>query len=544
MYETNDSKTPTRVVVLADVESNARSLVDRVLKPGGFHAWVVGSEAPPPDVLVVDVTQLRGDPLAGLRNQRNLGEEAPALVLAAHIPHSRLRDLFRLSVHDFLLKPYRPNELCQAIRELGETRSLETNTKILARRLEGMREQVRRRSEEIRLLSEIGRVVVSLGDLDSILRRVVEAAVFVTDAEEASIYLAEQDTNELVLRASKHAGERHATLQRLRVEDTLVGEVFATGQPVLRQHSFEAGPVKVQTGFLVQSLAKVPLRLKNNVVGVLGVYHRMNPTAFNEHHLTLLTALAHWTGVALEQANLIQQAETTLHTDIAITAAPPSLIDGLEEAIETLSPLLHVTPNEMGEIQLKKLQELYKNLQGLRALPVATLTADESHELIDLLKLVDQIAEEYRLSAQRKGLGLVIEHGLPIPLFRGDSGRAWKVLETLISAAIRRTKRGHIVLETNRFKVQGGLSDGLPLPVNLRPEDGIWAAIRVSDSSSGLSSDTVRALTDITTDPSVGQMGPGLSMGEIRMIVESMGGVLWYEQTPASSTITFALPIT
>jgi signal transduction histidine kinase len=544
MYESNDSQTPIRVVVIADVESNARSLVDRVLKPAGFHAWVVGSESPPPDVLVVDVTQLRGDPLAGLRNQRNLGEEAPALVLAAHIPHSRLRDLFRLGVHDFLLKPYRPNELCQAIRELSETRSLETNTKILARRLEGVREQVRRRSDELRLLSEIGRVVVSLGDLDSILRRVVEAAAFVTDAEEASIYLAEQDTNELVLRASKHAGERHATLQRLRVEDTLVGEVFATGQPILRQHSFEAGPVKVQTGFLVQSLAKVPLRLKNNLVGVLGVYHRMNPTAFNEHHLTLLTALAHWTGVALEQASLIQQAETPHHTDVAITAAPPTLIDGLEDAIKTLSPLLHVSPNEMSEIQLKKLQELYENLQSLRELPVATLSADETHELIDLLKLVDQIADEYRLSAQQKGLGLIVEHGLPIPLFRGDSGRTRRVIETLISAAIRRTKRGHIILETNRFKVQMGLSDGLPLPVNLKPEDGTWAAIRVSDSSAGLSSDTVRALTDITTDPSVGQMGPGLSMGEIRMIVESMGGILWYEQTPASSTITFALPIT
>ncbi|HEY43891.1 MAG TPA: GAF domain-containing protein [Anaerolineae bacterium] len=544
MHETNKSQASTRVAVIADVESNARSLVDRVLKPAGFHAWIVGNESPPPDVLIVDVTQLRGDPLAGLRNQRNSGEEAPALVLAAHIPHSRLRDLFRLGVHDFLLKPYRPNELCQAINELSETRSLETNTRILARRLEGMREQVRRRSEEIRLLSEIGRVVVSLGDLDSILRRVVEAAAFVTDAEEASIYLAEHDSNELVLRASKHAGERHATLQRLRVEDTLVGEVFATGKPMLRQHSFEAGPVKVQTGFLVQSLVKVPLRLKNNVVGVLGVYHRMNHIAFNEHHLTLLTALAHWTGVALEQANLIQQAHPTPPTDVSIAAAPPSLIDGLEEAIETLSSLLDATPKVMGEMQLKKLQELHENLQGLRALPVATLTADETYELINLTELIEQVANEYRLSAQQKGLGVVVEHGLPIPLFRGDSGRTRRVIETLISAAIRRTNRGHIILETNRFEVQNGLSDGLPLPVNLKPEDGTWAAIRVSDSSAGLSSDTVRALTDITTDPSVGQMGPGLSMGEIRMIVESMGGILWYEQTPASSAITFALPIT
>jgi signal transduction histidine kinase len=216
----------------------------------------------------------------------------------------------------------------------------------------------------------------------------------------------------------------------------------------------------------------------------------------------------------------------------------------LEEAIKTLSPLLDTAPDEMGDTQLRKLHELHENLQGLRALPVATLAAEETHELIDLPHLIEQVADEFRLSAHRKGLGLIVEHGLPIPLFRCDSGRTRKILETLISAAIRRTKRGHIVLETNRFKVESGVSDGLPLPVNLQVVDGIWAAIRVSDSSAGLSSDTVRALTDINTDPSVGQMGPGLSMGEIRMIVESMDGILWYEQTPASSTITFALPIT
>ena len=99
--------------------------------------------------------------------------------------------MFRLGVSDFLLKPYRPEALCQAVEDMGESRSTQVNTKVLARRLETMREQFRRRSEEIRLLSEIGRVVVGLGDLDAILRRVVEAAAFMTDAEEANIYLAE-----------------------------------------------------------------------------------------------------------------------------------------------------------------------------------------------------------------------------------------------------------------------------------------------------------------------------------------------------------------
>ena len=110
------------VVVVADVESNAQAIVERILKPSGFMAWVRGDEAPEPDVLVVDITQLRGDPLASLRNVRSNDIEAPAILLAAHFPLSRLRELFKLGVKDFLLKPYRPSELCQTITEVGEVR--------------------------------------------------------------------------------------------------------------------------------------------------------------------------------------------------------------------------------------------------------------------------------------------------------------------------------------------------------------------------------------------------------------------------------------
>jgi CheY-like chemotaxis protein len=543
MSENNHALSPPRVIVIADIESNAQALVERVLKPVGIPAWIAGPTAPPPDVLIVDVTQLRGDPLSSLRILRSDGEEAPAIVLAAHLPHTRLRDLFRLSVRDFLLKPYRPAELCQSVQEVYEAHSTETDTKILSRRLDIMREQVRLRSEEIRVLSEIGRVVVSLGDLDTILRRVVEAATFVTDAEESSIYLAEPGTNELVLRATKQAGERYASLKRLRVEDTVIGEIMATGKPVLRQPSLEGSPIKVQTGFLVQSLIKVPIRVRSNIIGVLGIYNRFTPRSFTEHHLTLLNALAHWTGVALEHAELLRLAEPAVPTNTQITAAPPNLIVGIDQAIETLEPLLTKSLGQVNDSQHQQLRSLHNHLKELRSLPMATLNPEEVKEMIDLPGLLDQVVDELRLSATQRGLDLSTEHSLTIPLFRGDRGRTRRVVETLVSAAIRRTNQGRIVLEAHLFEVQDGQSESLPLPEKLYPLDGLWAAVRISDSSPGLSPDTIRSLTVRDSDPSSGQMGPGLSMGEIRMIVESMGGTLWYEQTPASTTITFAMPI-
>jgi DNA-binding NarL/FixJ family response regulator len=82
------------------------------------------AEAPPADVLVVDVTLFRGDPLSGLRACREKGD-APALVLAAHFPASRLRGLFRLGVRDIPLKPYRTQELIDAIHELHDFRAAE-----------------------------------------------------------------------------------------------------------------------------------------------------------------------------------------------------------------------------------------------------------------------------------------------------------------------------------------------------------------------------------------------------------------------------------
>src|SRR3972149_3903882 len=157
MTAPRERRTPPRVLVIADVESTARSPIDHILKPGGSHAWGTASPAPPAAI-------------------PGAGDDAPAVVLAAHFPTARLRDLFHLNVADVLLKPYRPVDLGQAIFELAESRSAETNTQMLARSLETTREQARRRTEEIRLLSEIGRAVAALADLEAILARVVEGA--------------------------------------------------------------------------------------------------------------------------------------------------------------------------------------------------------------------------------------------------------------------------------------------------------------------------------------------------------------------------------
>lgn len=529
-----------RVVVIADVETNATQLVERILGPAGFEAWPATDDAPEADVLVVDVTQIRGDPMAGLRNRREMGDDAPALVLAAHFPASRLRSFLQLGVRDVLLKPYREDELHEAIRALAKTRKGEGGTGELSRSVESLQEDLRRRTDEIRMLSEIGRVVASLDDLDEILARLVEAAAYVTDAEEASIYLADSETNEVVLRATKQAGERQATLQRLRADDMLVGQVFRSGQPILRKPRMDSGPVKVQTGFMVQSVVKVPIRLRNEVVGVLGVYNRLALRSFNEQHVTLLMTLSDWAGVALDRAALVQQASANTGGTGPISVAPASLVDGLDEAILTLQS--HIDgQNALGQGK-PELLKLRDQLKGLRAMPISVIEGEAVDQLVDLARLIQRAAADHQLQAARRGLNLTVESEAPVPLFPGDSDRVYQVIDALVSAAIRRTMTGRVMLQIQSFEAGNGKSDEVPLPAGLVLEAGQWAAVIVVDSSTGLSPETVKALTAQTADPSAGNLGYGLSLGELRMIAESMDGVLWYDQTPASAKITFALP--
>ena len=546
-----------RVLVLADVASNAQGIIERTLEPAGIRAWPeADSTAPSPDVLVVDVTQLRGDPLASLRNIRSQGNEAPAIVLAAHFPTSRLRDLFRLGVADIMLKPYKAVDLCKAIYELSEARSEEVTTQLLVRRLQSTREQARRRSEEIRWLSEIGRTVVRLRNLDDILARVVEAAAFLTGAEEANIYLVELKTREIVLRASKTTTTNVGALNRLRITDTLAGQVYRTGRAVVRQPEAKGEQVKVQTGFLVQSLIMVPIHVADQVVGVLGVYNQGAARDFSDHHVTLLKALADWAGVALEQAIRMAQSsgeESPIDSSQPEAAAPPppepkvsrlpsSVVHGLEDSAEKLSRLLEQSVDRFDPEIRAHLEQIAATLQYLTTLPMAIVELESDDRYTDLRDVVAQVVEELAMAAKQRDLELEFAFEENIPLLRVARDRVHRLIEALTAAAIRRTKRGYVRLELQRFSVVDGESLDLSLPSGHNLSDGLWLAIRVADSSGGLSPDTIRALSTSEADPTIGHLGPGLSMGEIRMIAESMGGIMWHDHTPSAAIISLVLP--
>jgi transcriptional regulator with GAF, ATPase, and Fis domain len=203
------------------------------------------------------------------------------------------------------------------------------------------------RVQEMVTLYQIGRAVASLTDLDAILARIVEAAVFLLHSDESSILLRDPKTNELFLRAQKGLGENHARGFNLKIEDTLVGSVVQTMQAVRMARGVDTDDrLKVATGYLVNALLYVPLAVRGEVIGVLGVANEKANRAFGQHDQRLLEVLGDYAALAIKVAHQHKdlqrwREESKASLGIAESVAAIRERVGTDDE-EVLSALLHI----------------------------------------------------------------------------------------------------------------------------------------------------------------------------------------------------------
>lgn len=552
------------VGVIADVETTAGLLIQKVLEPAGYKSWVATTSDAQPDVLVVDVTQLRGDPMAKLRDARKRGINAPAIVLAAHFPIAKLRDLFLAGVTDFLVKPYRVEELTEAIERLGSGGGTQDRVEALEHQLKQAETVLNDRSIELSTVSSYGRAIVKVANPDVILGRAVEAVIRLTGVELAGAYLADAKETELVLRSGQFQGDEVHLPEFASLDASLAGEVYRTSRAILRQPKKVAEKVEIQANFSVYSAALVPLIMNEKTVGVLGGFGMRPETRLTEHDANLLRALSDWCAVAFEHAYLSKQAaiatgklsaieeqppepKVQIKEQASPSAAPsvvpsvaPDLMDGLEKVIHSLRTMLK-RANESGK---RALGPLLDELTHIRSLPITLMKVSEAERLVDIHAVTEEVASVMGKQAANKNVKVSLLETARLPLWRGDGTRVAYCLEALLTASLDRMQQGEVSLELNRIHISDRIPTDLPVAEYLILHPGYWAAITIRDTGPGLGEDVKKVLAADHSDPAVGKMGPGLTMGEVRLMVESLGGAIWATNPEQGTEVWLAFPLT
>jgi two-component system NtrC family sensor kinase len=302
----------TSKVLIFITDTQTAGLIERAIpRPAGYEIiqtnsisqlleFVAGAA---PDMLIMD---------ARLKDQHLILDEAtavhehspqlPIVLLVNGITVDFALQAMKAGVIDLLAAPFQANQIAEAAREAVRRSQHQREWVRLQERRDTR--SLKQRLSSLESLQQVGQRVTSQLDMNVVLTSIVDAAVELTGAEEGSLLLLDETSGELYMRAARNFGDDFVRTFRVPVEDTLPGQVLRSGKPLLMDAS---SPQKIKTAYLVYNLIYVPMRLQGRAIGVLGVDNRQSGKPFSDYHLTLVTSLADYAAIAVENARLYQQ---------------------------------------------------------------------------------------------------------------------------------------------------------------------------------------------------------------------------------------------
>ena len=173
-----------------------------------------------------------------------------------------------------------------------------------------LHDRQKRQIEELQALAEVSAVVTSPQYLDDILDVVTDMAAKVMDAAACSIYLLDEEGQQLELRSTRPRRERPLAPPVRPLGAGIVGGVASSGAPVAVRDLL-SGDDEVERELArregLVSLLSVPLSVRDRVIGVFNCYTK-EPHSFTREQETLLLTLANQTALAIEHARLATNA--------------------------------------------------------------------------------------------------------------------------------------------------------------------------------------------------------------------------------------------
>jgi two-component system NtrC family sensor kinase len=264
-----------------------------------------------PDLVMLD---LHLPEMTGTDVLQQMAKESlstPVVLMTGYGSEQSAIDAFRLGAKDYIIKPFTVDEIVDTIdRALVEPRLLHDKEE-LAEQLRRAKVELSRQAHEMETLSNIGKAIASLLSVDQVLERVLEAATQLTGAEESTIWKLEEDGRYLLAYGKKNGDAQQKPQDKILIADSQIGQVLQTGRPWRQSRSSGQG-IKLQEGVFARAVLFVPLKLRGLTLGVLGVSNKVAFRAFSKQDEFLLSFLADYAAIALENARVFQAADQAL----------------------------------------------------------------------------------------------------------------------------------------------------------------------------------------------------------------------------------------
>jgi len=444
-----------------------------------------------------------------------------------------------------------------------------------------LHQQATARAAALERLWQVGQSLSQSLALSETLDRIVQAAHDLLRADVAALTLWDEAAQCLTLVAQK-GGEVLPLRRTLRLGEGVMGTVAATRHPLI-VNDYQAFPQRLLEATTTTAAMHVPLLLKDQLIGTLGVAVSEVGRTFTAEDLQLLELLAPPAAIALENARLHEQMsryareleqkveertralQEALHQAETASQAKSEFLANMSHELRTpLNSILGFTELLQQQIhgpltakQARYVDNIHKSGKHLLTLinDLLDLSKVEAGRLelylepFDLQELLEAILADIQPQASAKGLHLQLHVDAPLPPLTADPVRVKQILYNLLSNAIKFTpKGGRVRVTAHRVsgESRGAGEEGAEEQRNFHPSPPApqqFVEISVQDTGIGIKREDLSRLfqpfTQLEPVLTKRYQGTGLGLTLTKRLVELHGGEIQAESEGEGKGSTF-----
>lgn len=230
-------------------------------------------------------------------------------------------------------------------------------------------------------LAGLGQMINSSLQLNEVLRLAMDMIVRLTNAERGFLMLREQDGT-LSMRVARNWSQETIKPSDFAISGTVVERVLNQGKAVLTTDAQEDprfGGQESVVAYHLHSILCVPLKLKDQLIGVIYADHRIRSGIFTETELELLTAFANQAAVAIENARLFESTQRALSEATELKNLMDNVFASIASGVITTDAQGQVTLSNRAAQEMLARAGLFTDGNSLHELPPAILERLAQH---------------------------------------------------------------------------------------------------------------------------------------------------------------------
>ncbi|MBM3176263.1 MAG: HD domain-containing protein [Chloroflexi bacterium] len=184
---------------------------------------------------------------------------------------------------------------------------------------------VAQQDESLELLYKVGRKVEAEPELSRLLNDIMQMTQDTLQASASSILLVDETSGELFFEAARGKAGNTLTETRFKIQAGIAPWVVEHNEgvivnDVISDRRFNKG-IDKKTGFSTKSIMCVPLVVGRKIIGALEVLNKIDGSEFGNKELELLTTLASYAALAIDNAKLNQAVVSGYMNTVKVLAA-------------------------------------------------------------------------------------------------------------------------------------------------------------------------------------------------------------------------------